>query len=294
MSSTSAAERAATSGPKTQDSNDPHVATPDPHATPVKPPTPVMQVAIAKETVVDNSSVIRSKLYTHFEGRVDQSVISEYLSRHAGQEEKFFQVALALSENAKYMSELTNAQSHLEVISEFLTAYPQASTSAELWEHIYPGPREQPLSPVPGIVTTTNSSLAAAVATDKRSMPPPQNRTPSKQLNSDFAKAGYWNQMNGAVQIEDIDRSPTTQADDTGMLCMEDREKAIFEKETSRQKTLEGGKKIRVVTEKGEQEDGWSMSSFGSSIASNEGSRRSQRSTPSKYRQQGAQPKDDW
>ena len=298
MSSTSAAERAATSGPKTQDSN-PHVATPDPHATPVKPPTPVMQVAIAKETVVDNSSVIRSKLYTHFEGRVDQSVISDYLSLHAGQEVKFFEVAHALSENAKYMSELTNAQSHLEVISEFLTAYPQASTSAELWEHIYPGPREQPLSPVPGIVTTTKkttpqSSLAAAVATDKRSMPPPQNRTPSKQLNSDFAKAGYWNQMNGAVQIEDIDRSPTTQADDTGMLCMEDREKAIFEKETSRQKTLEGGEKIRVVTEKGEQEDGWSMSSFGSSIASNEGSRRSQRSTPSKYRQQGAQPKDDW
>ena len=78
------------------------------------------------------------------------------------------------------------------------------------------------------------------------------------------------------------------------MLDMEDREKAHFEKETSRKKTLEGGKKIRVVTEKGEQEDGWSMSSFGSSIASNEGSRRSQRSTPSKYRQQGAQPKDDW
>jgi len=182
-----------------------------------------MQVAIAKETVVDNSSVIRSKLYTHFEGRVDQSVISEYLSRHAGQEEKFFQVALALSENAKYMSELTNAQSHLEVISEFLTAYPQASTSAELWEHIYPGPREQPLSPVPGIVTTTKkttpqSSLAAAVATDKRSMPPPQNRTPSKQLTSDYGEAGYWKHgMNGTVPIEDIDPSPTTQADDTGM-----------------------------------------------------------------------------
>ena len=301
MSSTSAAERAATSGPKTQDSN-PHVATTDPHATPVKPPTPVMQVAIAKETVVDNSSVIRSKLYTHFEGRVDQSVISEYLSRHAGQEEKFFQVALALSENAKYMSELTNAQSHLEVISEFLTAYPQASTSAELWEHIYPGPREQPLSPVPGIVTTTKkttpqSSLAAAVATDKRSMPPPQNRTPSKQLTSDYGEAGYWKHgMNGTVPIEDIDPSPTTQADDTGMLDMEDRERANHEKETSRQKTTKGGKKVRVVTdtEKEEQEDGWStMSSFATSIASDEGSRRSKRSTPSLYRQQGA-TKGDW
>ena len=42
MSSTSAAERAATSGPKTQSDSNPHVATPDPHdPTPVKP----MQVA---------------------------------------------------------------------------------------------------------------------------------------------------------------------------------------------------------------------------------------------------------
>ena len=43
MSSTSAAERAATSGPKTQSDSNPHVATPAPHdPTPVKP----MQVAI--------------------------------------------------------------------------------------------------------------------------------------------------------------------------------------------------------------------------------------------------------
>ena len=270
-----------------------------------------MQVVIAKETVVDNSSVIRSELYTHFGGRVDQSVISDYLSLHAGQEVKFFEVARALSENAKYMSEVTNAQSHLEVISEFLTAYPHKSTSAELWEHIYgpppvQGPQEQPLlaSLVPGIITTTkkmtpqySSSLAAAVATEKISMPPPQDRTPSKQLTSDYGEAGYWKHgMNGTVPIEDIDPSPTTQADDTGMLDMEDRERANHEKETSRQKTTKGGKKVRVVTdtEKEEQEDGWStMSSFATSIASDEGSRRSKRSTPSLYRQQGA-TKGDW
>ena len=249
--------------------------------------------------------MIRSKLYTHFKGHVDQTVISDYLSRHAGQEVKFLQVALALSDNETYMSEDQNAQSHLAVISDFLTAYPHQSTSAELWDHIWPppGPQEQlPLaSPVPGIITTTkkrdpqySSSLAAAAA----AMPPPQDRTPSKQLNSDFGEAGYWkNQTNGAVQIvEDIDPSPTTQAGDTGMLDMQDREKANWEKQTSIKKTLKGGKKVRVVTsnEKEEQEDGWSDGlSFATSIASEEGSRRSQRSTPSLYRQQGA-TKDDW
>ena len=243
------------------------------------------------------------KLYTHFKGLVDQTVISDYLSRHAGQEVKFFEVALALSENETYMSEDQNAQSHLAVISDFLTAYPHQSTSAELWDHIYglpAGPQEQPLlaSPVPGIVTTTkkkdpqySSSLAAAAAatvTEEMSMPPPQDRTPSKQLKSDFGEAGYWNQMNGSVQIvEDIDPSPTTQAGDTGMLDMQDREKANWEKQTSIKKTLKGGKKVRVVTsnEKEEQEDGWS---FASSIATDEGSRRSQR-----IAQKGA-TKDDW
>ena len=196
MSSTSAAERAATSGPKTQSDSNPHVATPDPHdPTPVKP----MQVAIAKKTVVDSDiSVIRRKLYTHFKGHVDQTVISDYLSRHAGQEVKFLTVALTLSDNETYMSEDQNAQSHLALISDFLTAYPHQSTSAELWDHIWPppGPQEQlPLaSPVPGIITTTkkkdpqySSSLAAAAAataTEEMSMPPPQDRTPSKQLLS--------------------------------------------------------------------------------------------------------------
>ena len=128
MSSTSAAERAATSGPKTQSDSNPHVATPDPHdPTPVKP----MQVAkLAKKTVVDSDSSVIRKLYTHFKGLVDQTVISDYLSCHAGQEVvKFFEVALvALSENKIYMSEDQNAQSHLEVISEFLTAYSHATT----------------------------------------------------------------------------------------------------------------------------------------------------------------------
>ena len=73
-------------------------------------------------------------------------------------------------------------------------------------------------------------------------MPPPQDRTPSKQLNSDYGDAGYWNQMNGTVQIEDIDPSPTTQAGDTGMLDMQDRAKADLEKQTSRKKILKGGK----------------------------------------------------
>ena len=239
------------------------------------------------------------KLYTHFKGLVDQTVISDYLSRHAGQEVKFLTVALTLSDNETYMSEDQNAQSHLAVISDFLTAYPHQSTSAELWDHIWPppGPQEQlPLaSPVPGIITTTkkrdpqySSSLAAAAA-----MPPPQDRTPSKQLNSDFGEAGYWkNQTNGAVQIvEDIDPSPTTQAGDTGMLDMQDREKANWEKQTSIKKTLKGGKKVRVVTsnEKEEQEDGWSDGlSFATSIATDEGSRRSQR-----IAQKGA-TKDDW
>ena len=230
-----------------------------------------MQVAIAKETVVDNSSVIRSELYTHFGGRVDQSVISDYLSLHAGQEVKFFEVAHALSENAKYMSEVTNAQSHLEVISEFLTAYPHKSTSAELWEHIYgpppvQGPQEQPLlaSLVPGIITTTkkmtpqySSSLAAAVATEKISMPPPQDRTPSKQLTSDYGEAGYWKHgMNGTVPIEDIDPSPTTQADDTGMLDMQDRAKADLEKNTSRGKDLKGGEKLGLLLRKKNKKTG--------------------------------------
>ena len=55
MSSTFAAERAATSGPKTQSDSNPHVATPDPHdpttPDPHDPTTPVkpMQVAIAKK-----------------------------------------------------------------------------------------------------------------------------------------------------------------------------------------------------------------------------------------------------
>ena len=125
MSSTSAAERAATSGPKTQSDSNPQVATPDPHdPTPVKP----MQIAkLAKKTVVDSDSSVIRKLYTHFKGLVDQTVISDYLSRHAGQEVKFFEVALALSENEIYMSEDQNAQSHLEVISEFLTAYLHAT-----------------------------------------------------------------------------------------------------------------------------------------------------------------------
>ena len=308
MSSTSAAERAATSGPKTQSDSNPHVATPAPHdPTPVKP----MQVAIlAKKTAVNSDSSVLRSLCNHFEGRVDQTVISGYLSRHAGQEVKFFEVAVALSEHDIFMSENQHAQSHLEVISEFLTAYPLQSTSTQLWDHIYGppvGPQEQPLlalSPVPDIVTTTkkkdpqySSSLAAAIATEKIAMPPPQDRTPSKQLTSDYGEAGYWkHRMNGTVPIEDIDPSPTTQADDTGMLDMEDRERANHEKETSRQKTTKGGKKVRVVTdtEKEEQEDGWStMSSFATSIASDEGSRRSKRSTPSLYRQQGA-TKGDW
>ena len=193
---------------------------------------------------------------------MDQTVISGYLSRHAGQEVKFFEVAVALSEHDIFMSENQHAQSHLEVISEFLTAYPHKSTSAELWEHIYgpppvQGPQEQPLlaSLVPGIITTTkkmtpqySSSLAAAVATEKISMPPPQDRTPSKQLTSDYGEAGYWKHgMNGTVPIEDIDPSPTTQADDTGMLDMEDRERANHEKETSRQKTTKGGKKLGLL-----------------------------------------------
>ena len=207
-----------------------------------------------KKTVVDSDSSVIRKLYTHFKGLVDQTVISDYLSRHAGQEVKFLTVALTLSDNETYMSEDQNAQSHLAVISDFLTAYPHQSTSAELWDHIYglpAGPQEQPLlaSPVPGIVTTTkkkdpqySSSLgaaAAAAATEEMSMPPPQDRTPSKQLNSNFGEAGYWkNQTNGAVQIvEDIDPSPTTQAGDTGMLDMQDRAKADLEKQTSRKKS---------------------------------------------------------
>ena len=268
MSSTSAAERATTSGPKTQSDSNPHVATPAPHdPTPVKP----MQVAIlAKKTAVNSDSSVLRSLCNHFEGRVDQTVISGYLSRHAGQEVKFFEVAVALSEHDIFMSENQHAQSHLEVISEFLTAYPLQSTSTQLWDHIYGppvGPQEQPLlalSPVPDIVTTTkkkdpqySSSLAAAAATEENlSMPPPRDRTPLKQLNSDYGDAAYWDRMNGAVQIEDIDPSPTTQADDTGMLDMQDRAKADLEKNTSRGKDLKGGEKVRVVTEKEEQEDG--------------------------------------
>ena len=268
MSSTSAAERATTSGPKTQSDSNPHVATPAPHdPTPVKP----MQVAIlAKKTAVNSDSSVLRSLCNHFEGRVDQTVISGYLSRHAGQEVKFFEVAVALSEHDIFMSENQHAQSHLEVISEFLTAYPLQSTSTQLWDHIYGppvGPQEQPLlalSPVPDIVTTTkkkdpqySSSLAAAAATEENlSMPPPRDRTPLKQLNSDYGDAAYWDRMNGAVQIEDIDRSPTTQADDTGMLDMQDRAKADLEKNTSRGKDLKGGEKLGLLLRKKNKKTG--------------------------------------
>ena len=251
---------------------------------------------------------ILDRLCNHFRYQdipKERSYIHLHLLRHSGREDTFLLAAICINESNNFP-----ATCHIKAADQFLNIY-SAGNERALFKHIrtgnadlnppsplppQPRPQEQ-ASPVPGIVTTTkkkdphySSSLAAAAtATEEMSMPPPQDRTPSKQLNSNFGEAGYWNQkMNGAVQIvEDIDPSPTTQAGDTGMLDMQDREKANWEKQTSIKKTLKGGKKVRVVTsnEKEEQEDGWS---FASSIATDEGSRRSQR-----IAQKGA-TKDDW
>ena len=161
---------------------------------------------------------------------------------HSGREETFLLAAICINESNNFP-----ATCHIKAADQFLNLYP-AGNEIALIKHIrtgnadlnppsplppQPRPQEQ-ASPVPAIVTTTkkkdphySSSLAAAAAataataTEEMSMPPPQDRTPSKQLKSDFGEAGYWNQMNGSVQIvEDIDPSPTTQAGDTGMLDM--------------------------------------------------------------------------
>ena len=294
MSSTSAAERAATSGPKAAAAADD-----DDNNS-------MSQESLASTFASRPSDPsILDRLCNHFRYQdipKERHYIHLHLLRYSGREDTFLLAAICINESNNFP-----ATCHIKAADQFLNLY-SAGNEIALFKHIrtgnadlnpppplppQPRPQEQ-ASPVPGIVTTTkkkdphySSSLAAAAtATEEMSMPPPQDRTPSKQLNSDFGDAGYW--MNGAVQIEDIDPSPTTQAGDTGMLDMQDRAKADLEKQTSIKKTLKGGKKVRVVTsnEKEEQEDGWS---FASSIASDEGSRRSQRSTPSLYRQQGAQ-----
>ena len=261
MSSTSAAERAATSGPKAAAAA---AAADDDNNS-------MSQESLASTFASRPSDPsILDRLCNHFRYQdipKERSYIHLHLLRHSGREDTFLLAAICINESDNFP-----ATCHIKAADQFLNLYP-AGNEIALIKHIrtgnadlnppsplppQPRPQEQ-ASPVPCIVTTTkkkdphySSSLAAAAAataTEEMSMPPPQDRTPSKQLNSNFGEAGYWNQkMNGAVQIvEDIDPSPTTQAGDTGMLDMQDRAKANLEKQTSRKKTLKGGKKLGLL-----------------------------------------------